>query len=191
MTERMVRNMLVPVSPSGTGKTLMAFTDSACFSSQPAAAANISRIWTPERAWIVTGVACAAPVAAAGPPCRCRIRMLSCVLLHSNNAATRSKGEPDGTMRRLRQGHSLWPQHPAQALGAVGTQGPEDEPHLQGERPEEDVRHRRSVATAERLHALPAHAAQGQRIGTRAAPGPAIQRSLHSTSHPRLRACWL
>src|SRR3990172_12745959 len=99
--------------------------------------------------------------------------MLSCVLLHSNNADTRGKGESDGTMRRLRQGHSLRPQHTAQALGAMGTQGPEDKPYLQGERAEEDVRHRRSVATAERLHALPAYAAQSDGIASTSRRPPA------------------
>ena len=57
ITERMVRYMLVPVSPSGTGKTLIALTDSVCFSSQAAAAANISRSWPPESASMVTRVA--------------------------------------------------------------------------------------------------------------------------------------
>ncbi len=57
MTERMVRYMLVPVSPSGTGKTLMALTESACFSSQAAAAPNMSRSWLPERDWTVTWLA--------------------------------------------------------------------------------------------------------------------------------------
>src|SRR3990170_3749798 len=125
-----------------------------------------------------------------GPPCRCRIRMLSCVLLHSNNAGTRGKGEPDGTMRRLRQGHSLRPQHPAQARGAVGTQGPEDEPHLQGERAEEDVRYRRSVATAERLHALPAHAAQGHGVALRRGWPQASERQ-STPGDKGVRAPWL
>jgi len=54
MVERIVRYMFVPVSPSGTGKTLMAFTESAWRSSQPVAAANMSRSWRPDRASIVT-----------------------------------------------------------------------------------------------------------------------------------------
>ena len=92
ITERMVRCMLVPVSPSGTGKTLIALTDSVCFSSQAAAAANISRSWPPESASMVTRVAMAdyevtgpeVRPSGAGPPCRCRTRMLSFFPLHSN-----------------------------------------------------------------------------------------------------------
>src|SRR4030065_1760939 len=40
--------MLVPVSPSGTGKTLMAFRDSTCRSSQAVAVANIARRSLPD-----------------------------------------------------------------------------------------------------------------------------------------------
>src|SRR3989304_2035934 len=187
MTARMVRCMFVPVSPSGTGKTLIALTEAACFCSQAAAAANISRSWPPESVSMVTRVAMVHPtsqrllpsrscgasallhiaVGAAGgsggvgPPCRCRMRMLSCVLLHSITG----KGALDGQMPRLRQGHDLRPQHQTQALGALGTQGPKDEPPLQGERAEEDVRHRRSGGAAEHLHPLPAHPAQGYGVG--------------------------
>ena len=40
----MVRNMLVPVSPSGTGKTLSALTTGTCFSSHVMPAVSISFI---------------------------------------------------------------------------------------------------------------------------------------------------
>ena len=48
MVARMVRYMLVPVSPSGTGKTLMELIAWAFRSSQVVAAENISRRSPPE-----------------------------------------------------------------------------------------------------------------------------------------------
>ena len=49
IVERIVRYMLVPVSPSGTGKTFTAFTWGMFRSSQTVAAANTSRSSAPEK----------------------------------------------------------------------------------------------------------------------------------------------
>ena len=54
VAEAMVRLILVPVSPSGTGKTFSASTASRCFSKSAAPATTISRSSTPSivLAWI-------------------------------------------------------------------------------------------------------------------------------------------
>src|SRR3972149_5463879 len=97
--------MFVPVSPSGTGKTLIELMASALRSSQAVAAANIWRRSSP--AWDSTSV-----VISVQLPLKKRRAMIAAEFYQQPSGLVKGSDRSGGEVSGVRQGNGVWAEHP-------------------------------------------------------------------------------
>ena len=154
-----VSDMFVPVSPSGTGKTLMALSAAAWLRSAAAPALKARARAGPSMMASAAG-AVSASFAGGGMCGELPHARIGCYIAVFKSLARYFRFEGEHThacdMRSLRQRDNLRPQHPTPSLRPLGARSAQDEPHVQAEPAPPTHPCGWRIGARQGLHAVPA-----------------------------------